>query len=33
MGDPQRVMKALMEHAIYDIEEHIVNHLKGSDKK
>jgi hypothetical protein len=33
MGDQQRFMKALMEHAMYGIEERIVNLLKGSDKK
>jgi hypothetical protein len=33
MGDQQRFTKALMEHAMYGIEEHIVNRLKGSDNK
>jgi hypothetical protein len=33
MVDNQRFMKALMEHAVYGIEERKVNHLKESDKK
>jgi hypothetical protein len=33
MGDRHMVMKALMEHAVCGVEDHIISHLTGSDKK